>query len=153
MMIVGEYQHDDNGEEQGIDKSRRVKRPYAGGSEKGQTGQKLHERILHGNGSFTETAFSPQNQPGNYRYIVVWLYRIPALRTARTRADYRFSQRNPVNANIQETSDNKPEQGIENQQKRINGHKVIIIDLMITNNPGARDWERGRPRLRKAPKA
>src|SRR5215469_8166916 len=76
--------------------------PVTGHKEEG--GQQLHRNITRRDFCLAVAAFSAEQNPSEYRNVVIGAYRHAAIRTGRARRDYGASNGNAVNADIQEAA-------------------------------------------------
>jgi hypothetical protein len=115
MMVIGEDKNNDDSQKKRIDIGWGPKTPNSGARVEGESGQQFNERVLNGDGFSAKAAFPPQYEVGQDRDIVIETNRFAAVRATGSGKDYRFPQRDPIDAYIQEASDYQSEQGVHDQ--------------------------------------
>jgi hypothetical protein len=78
---------------------------------------------LNGNRRSAEAAFSSKQKIGEDGYIIVKAYCLPAIRTTGSGKHNGFSQRDPIDANIEKAADYQPEKSI---YERFRIHAAIL---------------------------
>ena len=114
-MKIREYENDDYREKKGIHIGGRREIPPQPADKKGRAGQQLDKRVLKGYWGAAITAFAPQKEVGKNRDVIVIRDLTAAPGAAGTGEYDRFSQRDPVNADIQEAPDDKAQYYVKNQ--------------------------------------
>ena len=84
-----------------------------------QPGKYFHRQIAGRNGVMAPTAASPKHEPAKNRYVLVQWDHSPAVWTGRTRRNYRFTPRQPIDTHIQKAAEDQPQGKRRDNEQRV----------------------------------
>ena len=110
LAVVGNDQHyQDTTETKPLKRGDGEAKTQVAGHKK-QCGYEFDGRIHRGNRSVTVAAFAPQDDPADYRNIIVCLDGSAAFRATRPRRHYGYTRRNPRDADVQKAANHQSEE-------------------------------------------
>jgi len=113
MMVIDEYQNNDQRKEQGIDIGRGGEIPLKGTCQENQACKEFNQRVLDRDCFLAEAAFPPQPEKSKERDIVICRNVFSALRAMGIGENDGFAPGNAINTDIQEAPDDQTQNKAE----------------------------------------